>query len=115
MLSMKEIFWSAVERWQRDQPRIAIECEESSKVYSDPDFAFTGVVVHASQPEITFRDTKSGEEILLDFTDAEIRLASLDKIDLVEQVQAFRVAWKNEAFGYSLCTFIELRESAKPN
>jgi hypothetical protein len=108
------MFWRAADRWAREQRRIEIKCEHSREHFQGQ--SLIAIVLTAAEPVLTIQKVGTDRKVPIDFSGAEIRLASFERIDLADRVQAFRVAWDDDhQNGFSLCTFTELREAAKPN
>jgi hypothetical protein len=114
MRAFETSFQKAVERWWNTKARIRVELTTSSPEL--PLKAFTGTVANVDWPLVTFRDESTGTELNdpLDFSDADIRGGSFDKID-AEIVCVFSVAWNVGDFSFVRASFTELRDLGKPN
>jgi hypothetical protein len=110
------MFWQATERWEREQATVLVQFETLPPPYQRR----TCVIVKVEKPTVVFRDVTNEEEFPIDFTDADIRLQSFEKIDQTEIVCVFRAMWEEDVDFVPACapvigTFVELRKPGKPS
>jgi hypothetical protein len=107
------VFRDVIEKWRDTQARITVEltCSSPEKTLA----AFVGKVTDTIDwPIVKFQDEASGSEESLDFSEAEIRPASWEKID-AEVVRRFNVAWDTNTLRFDRGCFTELRNPGRPN
>ena len=104
MSSSAERFWKAVDHWQSDQPPPIISLEFSGQ---RPKFlsSFRGIATSVDGKVVMFLDRDTNEEREVDFTNAEIRPHSFERIVASD---SFAVRWEFADGGVVQCVLTVL-------
>ena len=104
-------FWKAVDRWKFLRVPIVVEFVRSTVPRLRE--RFTGVVIGAKEPLVSFRDVKTGEVHPIDFGGADISIGGFELIEPLGMMRVFNVAWEDADL--LSCAMMEPRETSIAN
>jgi hypothetical protein len=104
--TISEHFWKAIETWRTSQAHISIVCSQQ------PDERrMEATVSEVSGFWVMFVETGTGNQLAMNFTGAEIRPHSHERIDARI---SFVAAWESPNEPLATCEFTELIAFGKP-